>query len=118
MGQPIDLVVISTTPSGPVIINSSTQVNVSEETAKAPAAVKEGGVPSITYEDIGGLRNEVTKVREIIRASATPSRTSQETRRRGTERRHIAWSPGYWQNFAGKSRCKRNKRQLLFNWRT
>lgn len=66
MGQRIDLVVISTTPSGPVIINSSTQVNVSEETAKAAAAVKEGGVPSITYEDIGGLRNEVTKVREMI----------------------------------------------------
>ncbi len=66
MGQRIDLVVISTTPSGPVIINSSTQVNVSEETAKVAVAVKEGGVPSITYEDIGGLRNEVTKVREMI----------------------------------------------------
>ena len=66
MGQRIDLVVISTTPSGPVIINSSTQVNVSEETAKSAVAVKEGGVPSITYEDIGVLRNEVTKVREMI----------------------------------------------------
>ena len=66
MGQRIDLVVISTTPSGPVTISSSTQVNVSEETAKAAAAVKEGGVPSITYEDIGGLKNEVTKVREMI----------------------------------------------------
>jgi transitional endoplasmic reticulum ATPase len=66
MGQRVDLVVISTTPSGPVIISRSTQVNVSEETAKAAAAVKEGGVPSITYEDIGGLKNEVTKVREMI----------------------------------------------------
>ena len=27
---------------------------------------KEGGVPSITYEDIGGIRNEVTRVREMI----------------------------------------------------
>jgi transitional endoplasmic reticulum ATPase len=66
MGQRIDLVVISTAPSGPVIINSSTQVNVSEETAKAAAATKEGGIPSITYEDIGGLKDEVTKVREMI----------------------------------------------------
>lgn len=66
MGQRIDLVVISTAPSGPVIINSSTQVNVSEETAKAAAAAKEGGIPSITYEDIGGLKDEVTKVREMI----------------------------------------------------
>src|ERR671914_1900302 len=66
MGQRVDLVVISTTPSGPVTISRSTQMNVSEETAKAAAAVKEGGVPSITYEDIGGLKNEVTKVREMI----------------------------------------------------
>jgi transitional endoplasmic reticulum ATPase len=66
MGQRIDLVVISTAPSGPVIINSSTQMNVSEETAKATAATKEGGIPSITYEDIGGLKDEVTKVREMI----------------------------------------------------
>src|SRR5919199_1749696 len=66
MGQRVDLVVVSTAPSGPVIINRSTQMNVSEETAKAVAAVKEGGVPSITYEDIGGLKDEVTKVREMI----------------------------------------------------
>jgi transitional endoplasmic reticulum ATPase len=66
MGQRIDLVVISAAPSGPVIITSSTQVNVSEETAKAAAAAKEGGIPSITYEDIGGLKDEVTKVREMI----------------------------------------------------
>jgi transitional endoplasmic reticulum ATPase len=67
MGQRVDLVVISTAPSGPVIISGSTQVNISEETAKAAAAaVKGGGAPSITYEDIGGLRDEVTKVREMI----------------------------------------------------
>ena len=27
---------------------------------------KEGGVPSITYEDIGGIRNEVARIREMI----------------------------------------------------
>src|ERR687896_114841 len=66
MGQRVNLVVVSTNPSGPVIINDSTQVTVSEETAKAIEATREQAVPTITYEDIGGLRDEVTKVREMI----------------------------------------------------
>src|ERR687897_385749 len=66
MGQRVNLVVVSTNPSGPVIINNSTQVTVSEETAKAVEATREQAIPSITYEDIGGLRDEVTKVREMI----------------------------------------------------
>src|SRR4051812_33017759 len=66
MGQRIDLVVISTSPSGPVIINDSTKIAVSEENAKAVQISKEGGVPSITYEDIGGFRDEVARVREMI----------------------------------------------------
>lgn len=66
MGQRIDLVVISTNPYGPVIISDSTKITVSEESAKAAQLAKEGGVPSITYEDIGGIRNEVARVREMI----------------------------------------------------
>lgn len=66
MGQRIDLVVISTSPSGPVIITDSTKITVSEESAKAAQIAKEGGVPSITYEDIGGIRNEVARIREMI----------------------------------------------------
>src|ERR687897_331852 len=66
MGQRIDLVVISTNPSGPVIINNSTNITVSEESAKAVQVSKEGGAPSITYEDIGGLGNAVGRVREMI----------------------------------------------------
>ena len=66
MGQRIDLVVISTSPSGPVIITDSTKITVSEESAKAEQIAKEGGVPSITYEDIGGIRNEVARIREMI----------------------------------------------------
>ena len=60
MGQRIDLVITSTIPRGAVIITESTDLKVSEETAKA------GAVPSIIYEDIGGLKDEVTKVREMI----------------------------------------------------
>jgi transitional endoplasmic reticulum ATPase len=66
MGQRIDLVVISTDPSGPIIINDATKVTVSEDSAKAVQAAKEGKVPSITYEDIGGIRNEIARVREMI----------------------------------------------------
>ena len=66
MGQRVDLVVISTSPSGPVIVNDSTKITVSEESAKAVQVAKEGGVPSITYEDIGGLGDAVGRVREMI----------------------------------------------------
>jgi transitional endoplasmic reticulum ATPase len=66
MGQRIDLVVISTDPSGPIIINDATKVTVSEDSAKAVQATQEGKVPSITYEDIGGIRNEIARVREMI----------------------------------------------------
>lgn len=66
MGQRIDLVVISTDPSGPIIINDATIVTVSEDSAKAVQATQEGKVPSITYEDIGGIRNEISRVREMI----------------------------------------------------
>src|ERR671911_341817 len=66
MGRRVDLVVISTSPSGPVIVNDSTRVTVSEESAKAVQVSKEGGVPSISYEDIGGLGDAVGRVREMI----------------------------------------------------
>jgi transitional endoplasmic reticulum ATPase len=82
MGQRINLVVISTTPGGPILISQSTEVVVSEETAEAVAAAKEGEIPSITYEDIGGLRDEVTKVREMIEL---PLRHPELFRRLGVE---------------------------------
>jgi len=66
MGRRIDLVVISTNPSGPVIINDSTEIIVSEESSKAIQISKEGAAASITYEDIGGLGDAVARVREMI----------------------------------------------------
>src|ERR687887_2202019 len=66
MGQRIDLVVISTKPSGPVIVSDSTKITVSEESAKAVQISREDGAPSITYEDIGGLGDAVGRVREMI----------------------------------------------------
>jgi len=66
MGQRVDLVVISTKPSGPVLIEDSTEVTVSEESEKAVQVAKDGGVPSISYEDVGGIKNEVSRLREMI----------------------------------------------------
>lgn len=66
MGQRVDLVVISTKPSGPVLMEDSTEVTVSEESEKAVQAAKGDGAPSISYEDIGGIKNEVSRLREMI----------------------------------------------------
>ena len=66
MGRRIDLVVIATHPSGPVIINDTTEIVVSEESSKAVQISQEGTATSITYEDIGGLGDAVARVREMI----------------------------------------------------
>jgi transitional endoplasmic reticulum ATPase len=62
MGQRIDLVVSSTNPAaGAVLISENTEISLSEE----PTVVKEG-MPAVTYEEVGGLKQEVQKVREMI----------------------------------------------------
>ena len=66
MGQRVDLVVISTKPSGPVLMEDFTEVTVSEESEKAVQVAKGDGAPSISYEDIGGIKNEVSRLREMI----------------------------------------------------
>lgn len=66
MGQRVDLVVISTIPSGPVLMEDSTEVTVSEESEKAIQIAKGGDTSSISYEDIGGIKNEVSRLREMI----------------------------------------------------
>lgn len=63
MGQRVDLVVIATNPAGAVTISQSTQISISEQVAKD--ALNEG-LPTVTYEDVGGLGQEVQKVREMI----------------------------------------------------
>jgi len=66
MGQRVDLVVISTNPSGPVLMEDFTEVTVSEESDKAIQVAKGDGTSSISYEDIGGIKNEVSRLREMI----------------------------------------------------
>ncbi len=55
-----DFKVVSTAPSGPVVIHSTTALQV-----KA-ANVKERAHHAVSYEDIGGLKREIHRIREII----------------------------------------------------
>ncbi len=63
MGRRIDLVVSSYAPGADaVLVNRGTEVKISEK----PATEGASHIPRVTYEDIGGLGDEVKKVREMI----------------------------------------------------
>ncbi len=55
-------VVVDVKPSGPAVISELTEVELRPEAVE----LKKDRIPDITYEDIGGLRGEVMKVRELI----------------------------------------------------
>lgn len=62
MGRRVDLVVVSIKPvADSVIIGSGTTVEISDKPAKEMPSI-----PRVSYEDIGGLGDEVRKVREMI----------------------------------------------------
>jgi len=58
----IKFTVVSTSPAGLVRINDSTVVEVRPEAVE----VMEKKVPDVTYDDVGGLKKEMSKVREMI----------------------------------------------------
>ena len=63
MGRKFDLVVQNFTPAAEAgLIQNFTNVKLSEKPAKQEVAKG----PKVAYEDIGGLRDEVDKVREMI----------------------------------------------------
>lgn len=63
MGRKIDLVVISFSPSSDaIIIQRTTRVTISDKPVKQDAV----SLPKVSYEDLGGLGDEVKKVREMI----------------------------------------------------
>jgi transitional endoplasmic reticulum ATPase len=66
--QTVPLRVASTQPSGTVVVNDSTEVQISQKPAEQIRETSSGGDegPSITYEDIGGLDRELEQVREMI----------------------------------------------------
>ena len=61
-GHVLTFVVTSTKPSGVVIVSRSTQIELKEK----PVEEITRHVPSVTYEDIGGLKRELRLVREMI----------------------------------------------------
>ena len=72
-GQRIPLKIAETDPSGTVVVTDSTEVEISEQPAEqiaeqggGAAAGAAGGTPAVTYEDIGGLDDELEQVREMI----------------------------------------------------
>ncbi len=61
IGRPIAFRVVRTAPRGIVRLRPGTALNVLSK--PAPEAV---GVPRVTYEDIGGLHEEIQRVREMV----------------------------------------------------
>ncbi|MCK5252836.1 MAG: AAA family ATPase, partial [Thermoplasmata archaeon] len=63
MGRVFDLVVTGHTPNkAAVFLTSETKVSLSEK----PATEKMRTIPWVSYEDIGGLDDEIARVREMI----------------------------------------------------
>ncbi len=63
MGNTIDLVATSVKPVKEVaLITQNTEIKISEKPAKESAS----GIPTVTYEDIGGLKEEIRKIREMV----------------------------------------------------
>ncbi len=61
-GQAIPLIAVETEPEGTVLVTEGTEVELREE----PIAGFERTGGGITYEDIGGLENEIQRVREMV----------------------------------------------------
>jgi len=61
VNNPISFMVLSTKPSGLVVVTRTTQIQLREK-----AAIAESTAGQVTYEDIGGLQRELGLVREMI----------------------------------------------------
>jgi len=59
----LKFIVADATPKEPVIITENTEIKIS---SKAIEVSEETSVPEVTYEDIGGLEDEVKKLREMV----------------------------------------------------
>ena len=59
-----DFKVEETTPAGAVLINPTTALVIGKAGAAGPAGG--GSAQSLSYEDVGGLKNQVRRIREMI----------------------------------------------------
>jgi len=60
-GSSVPLIATRTRPHGPVKVTESTVLQVMSE----PSPEKKG-LPIVTYEDVGGLRGEIQRIREMV----------------------------------------------------
>ena len=60
--QQLKFVVVGTTPNAPSIITEETELVVNTKAVD----ISDDAVPDVTYEDIGGLTEEVKKIREMV----------------------------------------------------
>ncbi|MEM4605555.1 MAG: CDC48 family AAA ATPase [Candidatus Pacearchaeota archaeon] len=60
----IRFVVVSTSPNQPGIVSEDTEIVLNPKAVEVSET--ESGVPQVTYEDIGGLTEEVKKIREMV----------------------------------------------------
>ncbi|MFC6753667.1 CDC48 family AAA ATPase [Halorubrum tibetense] len=73
-GQAVPVKIAETDPSGTVVVTDATEVTISEKPAEEIVSGSEahggpdgtGEGPDVTYEDIGGLDDELEQVREMI----------------------------------------------------
>lgn len=61
MGGKIQFIITSTKPAKPVIVTEDTAFKLGSMTKAVDASI-----PRITYDDLGGLKNEVQKIREMV----------------------------------------------------
>jgi transitional endoplasmic reticulum ATPase len=61
MGSRVQFVVTNTKPSKPVIVTEKTVFKLGAMTKAVDASI-----PRITYDELGGLKNEVLKIREMV----------------------------------------------------
>jgi transitional endoplasmic reticulum ATPase len=62
LGRAMPFSIVSTTPKGICLVTDATSLNVSEK----PLTDTETGFPRVSYEDIGGLSEEITRIREMV----------------------------------------------------
>ena len=67
-GQKVPLKIADSEPGGTVVVTDSTEIEISERPAEqlSEATPEESTTPNVTYEDIGGLDEELEQVREMI----------------------------------------------------
>ena len=66
MGNRSTFSVVSTVPSGPVLVTGGTRITLAEETRKRSDPAEAPAGQKVTYDDVGGLDEELKRIREMV----------------------------------------------------